>query len=420
METDRQRSKRTRRPNGASSIYKGKDGKWHGRVTVGVRDDGKPDRRHVERKTEVEVIKAVRELERERDKGTVTKAGQTWTVETWMTCWLEHIAPAKAGDNALDAYETAIRVHIIPGIGAHKLKKLEPEHLERLYAKMQANGSAAGTAHQAHRTLRTALGAAFKRGHIGRNVASLAEPPKVNEEEVEPYTMEEVKMLLKAAEGRRNGARWAVALALGLRQGEVLGLRWSDVDLEKKELRIRQSRLRPKWVHGCKGGKCGQQAGFCPQRKNVRKTTKAPKSKAGRRRVGLPDQLVTVLRHHREEQERERERAGNLWVDEGWVFAKMNGEAVVPNTDYKNWLRLLEAAGVQRKRLHDARHTAATVLLILGVPERTVMGLMGWSSTSMTKRYQHLTDDIRQGVAKRIGELVWGDEEPTEDDQNPK
>lgn len=415
-ESNNDDDKKTRNANGESSIYKGKDKYWHGRVTVGVKDDGKADRRHVMSKDRAVVVRKVRALERERDQGNVAKAGQKWTVAKWLDHWLHNIATASTGENGWDAYEVAVRVHLIPGLGAHKLKKLEPEHLEKLYAKMQDSGSSAGTAHQAHRTMRTALAAAHKRGHVTRNVAALASAPKLDDNEVEPYSVSEVKRLLEEAKGRRNGARWAIALALGLRQGEVLGLKWSDVDMDNGVMRVRENRLRPKWVHGCRKP-CGKKPGYCPQRKNKRKTTGKTKSKAGRRRVGLPDEIAALLKVHKEKQDEDRQKAGQLWHEEGWVFAKQNGEAVVPNTDYHNWQLLLKAAGVERKRLHDARHTAATVLLILGVPERTVMDLMGWSSTSMAKRYQHVTDPIRKGVAKQVGGLVWEMDEDASDDE---
>lgn len=174
MTEENKDKKRTRQPNGRSSIYQGKDGKWHGRVTVGARDDGRPDRRHVERKTRAEVTAAVRELERQRDAQTIRKPGRAWTVKTWLTHWVETIAPLAVNQNTMVGYGVAVRKHLIPGLGAHRLDKLKPEHIEVLYAKMQANGSKPATAHQVHRTFRTALNEAVRRGHLGRNPVELA------------------------------------------------------------------------------------------------------------------------------------------------------------------------------------------------------------------------------------------------------
>ncbi|MDW4907435.1 site-specific integrase [Streptomyces sp. ADMS] len=400
------KNKRTRQPNGRSSIYQGSDGKWHGRVTVGIRNDGTPDRRHVERKTRAEVTAAVRELEKQRDAKTLAKPGKPWTVKMWLTHWIDTIAPLAVNENTMVGYGVAVRKHLIPALGAHRLDKLGPEHIERFYGNMQAEGRKAGTIHQIHRTLRTALNEAVRRGYLGRNPVQLAKAPRLREEEVEPYNVEEVQRLLQAADDGRNSARWAVALALGLRQGEALGLKWADVDLERGVLMVRRSRRRPRYAHGC-GDSCGRKAGYCPQRQRTNPETADTKSRAGRRAVGLPAQLVDLLRVHQAKQSAERAAAGCDWTDEGWLFATPTGRGTSPRTDYDDWKDLLDDAKVRDGRLHDARHTAATVLLILGVSERAVMGLMGWSTTAMAARYQHMVDSVRSDVARQVDGLIW-------------
>ncbi|MFJ8742404.1 tyrosine-type recombinase/integrase [Embleya sp. NPDC127516] len=412
-----QPKKRTRQPNGASTIYQGSDGKWHGRVTVGVKDDGRPDRRHVERKTHPEVVTAVRALEKQRDAGTVRKPGKPWTVKAWLNHWVENIAKPYVSENSYDGYEVAVRVHLIPGLGAHRLERLEPEHLERFYRKMQDRGSKPATAHQAHRTIRTALGEAVRRGHLVKNPAEVAKAPRLEDEEIEPYTVDEVQRILLTAAESRNSTRWVVALALGLRQGEALGLQWTDVDLEAGYIRTRSNRLRPKYEHGC-GDKCGRKPGYCPDRKQTRRETKGTKSRAGRRTIGLPDELIELLRRHKEEQDRERKAAGDTWQDKGYVFAKPTGEPIVPNTDYHHWKALLVAAKVREGRLHDARHTAGTVLLLLGIPDRIVDSIMGWEpggSARMRARYMHVTDPMLRKVAGQVGAALWGAPEGAED-----
>ncbi|WP_327156688.1 site-specific integrase [Streptomyces tubercidicus] len=413
-----EKKKRTRQPNGRSSIYQSKDGKWHGRVTVGVRPDGKPDRRHVERKTRGEVAKAVKELERQRDAKTLRQPGRPWTVAAWLTHWIENIAPLGVNQNTMVGYGVAVRKHLIPGLGAHKLDQLKPEHIEYFYGRMMAAGSKPATAHQAHRTFRTALNEAVRRGHLGQNPVSLAKAPRVREEEVEPYTVDEVQRLLKAAVERRNSARWAVALALGLRQGEVLGLMWDDIHLDGGFLVVRRSRHRPQYAHGC-GQTCGRKAGYCPERRRTNPETADTKSRAGRRAVGLPQQLVDLLRAHRKQQETERSAAGKRWTEGGWVFPDESGRIASHRKDWAEWKELLKEAKVRDGRLHDARHTAATVLLILGVPERAVMGLMGWSTTAMAARYQHMVDAVRTDIARQVDGLIWkpdGDGPDDDDD----
>ena len=118
-----------------------------------------------------------------------------------------------------------------------------------------------------------------------------------------------------------------------------------------------------------------------------------------------------MLREHQAEQERERAAARQLWHNGGWLFADSTGKVLIPRTDTQNWKNLLAAAGVRDARLHDARHTAATVLLLLGVPEWAAMEIMGWSHSAMAARYQHLTGAIRDDIASRVGGLLWG---PTE------
>jgi len=357
-------------------------------------------------KTRAKVVERVRQLEKLRDSGRVPAAGKSWTVESWLDHWLNRIAKPSLRATSFAAYRIAVEKHLVPAIGKHRLDRLQPEHLERLYQRMIDGGARPGTAHQVHRTARTAFGEAERRGHISRNPAGLAKAPRVQPDPIEPWGIDEVRRILEAASGSRNSARWAVALALGLRQGEALALRWADVDLDQGMMRIRATRVRPTYAHGC-NNTCGCSAGLCPSRILTSPIVGETKSRAGKRVIGLPDELVTLLKEHKEHQEAEREHAAQLWTAGDWVFASPTGEPLNPNTDYHNWKALLRRAGVREGRLHDARHTAATVLLVLGVPERTVMGIMGWSSTSMAARYQHVTDPIRRDVARRVGGLLF-------------
>lgn len=398
----------SRAGNRQSSIYLGRDGHWHGRGTVGRKDDGSEGRRHVMSKSKATVVAKVRALERLRDEARVPKAGRAWTVEKWLLHWLEEIARPNIRDSSYQAYRTAITKHLLPVIGNLRLDRLEPEHIETVHRRMTDAGARPATVHQVHRTLRTALGKAERRAHLGRNPAKLVRPPRLQSEPVEPLTLEEVQRLLAAAQERRNGARWAIALALGLRQSEALALRWEDVDLEANSLRVRATRLRPVYEHGG-DGKCRKTPGYCPRRRQTNGVVGATKSAAGNRVVGLPDALVALLEDHRRQQLEERIRAGSLWQEGGCVFTTLLGRPIAPNSDYHEWRALLESAGVRHARLHDARHTAATVLLVLGVPERTVMSIMGWSSTSMAARYQRVTDPIRREVANRVGGLLFGE-----------
>jgi integrase len=179
------------------------------------------------------------------------------------------------------------------------------------------------------------------------------------------------------------------------------------VDLSNGTLRIRHNRQRPKYEHGC-GDTCGRKAGYCPERKQTRADTGPTKSRAGRRVIGLPDPVIVLLKVHQATQDAERVAARQLWHDEGWLFAKPDGRPLNPNTDYHEWKALLKEAGLRNARLHDARHTAATVLQgRLAVPTPTAMAIMGWSSAAMATRYQHVLDCIRKDVARQVGGLLW-------------
>lgn len=447
---DETNANRSRAANGESSIYYGSDGYWHGRVTVGEKDDGKPDRRHVRRKSDergedddqakAKVAKEVQRLERQRDSGQIRKAGRVPTVESWLIEWLEAVRPTLKY-KAYVAYRTAVRRHLIPGLGQHRITKVEPEKLEKLYAKKIAAGLKPGTVHQIHRTARTAFGEAHRRGRITSNPAALAKPPRLDEEEIDPFEVEDIQRLIKTALDRRNGVRFVLALALGTRQGETIGLKWSRLNDKTKLLTISKQLQRQTWQHGCDdphecGAKyhkvkpcpdgckrhrrkpcpppcppdCTEHARWCPKRKGGGLVLVDVKSRAGRRGIVLPEQLYELIKQHREQQRAERELAADLWEDDGWMFAQPNGRPIDPRRDLDEWKSLLADAGVRDARLHDARHTAATVLLLLEVPERAVMELMGWSHSSMAKRYQHVTAALRATIAERVGGFLWGDE----------
>lgn len=438
MPRKRERETGSRAPNGASTIYYSEYSKcWVGRVTMGTRDNGKPDRRTVKRQTEGECVEAVQKLEAERASGLIRKPGRSWTVEQWLTHWVENIAALSVRYKALTGYRTAVYRHLIPGLGAHRLDKIQPEHFEKLYVRMQAEGLKASTAHQVHRTARTAFGEAMKRGRIMRNPVALAKAPRVDEEEVEPFDAAETQRIIAAALHRRNGVRYVVALALGCRQGEALGFKWERLDRVNKVLLVRKALQRQTWRHGCSdphscGAKyhkvtpckdgcqrhtracpppcppdCASHARWCPERHSGGLVEVPVKSRAGKRGFVLPDELFELLSKHEEVQKREREHAGNQWQEGGWMFTQPNGRPLDPRRDLTEWKSILAEAGVRDARLHDARHTAATVLLLLGVPDRVVMDHMGWSTVTMKQRYMHVTDGLRHDVAKQLSAYFW-------------
>jgi len=359
----------------------------------------------------------VRRLERQRDDGVVVKPGRAWTVERWLIHWLENVARPSVRYKPYLGYRTAVYQHLIPGLGAHRIDRVQPEHFEKLYARMQARGLKPGTAHQVHRTARTAFGEAFKRGHIARNPVALAKPPRVEDAEVDPFEADEIDRILTLA----------------------LRLKWSRLHEPSKTLEIMKGLQRQTWQHGCAGPHacgaryhktkpcpknckrhqracpppcppdCTSHARWCPERRHGGLVEVEVKSSAGRRGIALPDQLFKLIIAHRELQHREREHAGTEWHEGGWIFAQPNGKPTDPRRDQHEWKALLKEAGVREARLHDARHTAATTLLLLGVPERAVMDVMGWSNSAMVKRYAHVTARLRRDIADRLNSFFWTD-----------
>ena len=435
-----------RTDNGEGSFYFSEDdGYWHARVVVGVKDDGTPDRRHRRSRDEKEAREKFRELMKMRDSGNVPKPGMAPTVREWLTHWVEDIAAPTVKYRTLTGYRTAVYKHLVPGLGAHRIDKIKPEHFEKLTKKIIDSGLKPATAHQVYRTARTAFGEAYRRGEILRNPMELAKPPRVEEEEIEPYEVDEVKRLLATAMEQRNGVRFVLALALGIRQGEALGLKWSKFSADKKTLQISRSLQRHKWLHGCDdahacGAKyhktepckpdcfkhkrecpppckptCTEHARHCPKRHGGGLVEADVKSRAGRRGIALPDQLVSLLVAHKAAQAKERKHAGSVWVEGEWMFAQPDGRPLDPRSDWEEWKELLMAAKVRDGRLHDARHTAATVLLILGVQPRAVEYFMGWSSGTMARRYQHIVEALKRDIADRIDGFLWAPEAgPTE------
>jgi integrase len=265
----------------------------------------------------------------------------------------------------------------------------------------------------------------------------LAKSPRVEEEEIEPFEIDDIRQLIKTALGRRNGVRFVLALALGTRQGETIGLKWSRLNDTTKTLAISRQLQRQTWEHGCAnphecGAKyhktkpcredckrhtrtcpapcppdCTSHARSCPERHGGGLVDAEVKSRAGRRGIALPAELYELLVLHRAEQDQERQHAGTEWHEGGWMFTKPTGKPIDPRRDLTDWKTLLTEAGVRDARLHDARHTAATVLLLLGVPDRAVMDFMGWSNSAMAKRYQHMTAVLRDNIAKRLSGFLW-------------
>lgn len=391
-----------RQPNGRAAIYLGADGWYHTYVTVGHKAGGKLDRRHIRGKTQAAVMDKLDQLLTSLKRGHVPEVGASPTVAEWLEHWLTVIAPRKVRASTLQGYESKVRHRIIPAIGHVRLAKLTPEQVEAFYGRLEREVAPA-TALQIHRILSRAMRVAMQRGKIGRNPCSrdLIEPPSHTRDEVEPLSAADTRRVLDAAARTVMMARWVLALALGLRQGEVLGLRWDHVDLDGPvpTVTIRWALARLKWRHGCDG--CGKRAASCPQRHGGGLQLVEVKSRRSRRTLPLSPGLVRILREHRQAQRKAR-LASRHWVDTGHVFTDAYGKPVDPRRDWGAWKVLLESAGVRDAKVHDARHTAATTMRALGWDLREIMEWLGHSQISVTTIYTHVPDDVMRERASQL------------------
>ncbi|MBN1250240.1 MAG: site-specific integrase [Anaerolineae bacterium] len=278
---------------------------------------------------------------------------------------------------------------------------------------MDRAGKAASSQLKLHRVLRRALRIAHRRGLVVRNIADLIDPPTVEDSKFVAMTEEYTAKVLDLVRDRRNGVRWSVAFALGLRQGEAIGLRWEVdgqvlVDLEAAELHVWWQLVRRRWRHGCTSAPCGKKRGAdCPQRHGGGLVWVKTKGKS-RRSIPLPPELVPALRRHRAAQKRDRLAFPGEWPGHGAVFTHEDGRLIDPREDYDEWVGILRAAGVPHRKLHIMRHTAATMLLAQGVDIRTVQKILGHRDIRTTSIYTQGADELMRDAAKAIGRKLFG------------
>jgi integrase len=237
--------------------------------------------------------------------------------------------------------------------------------------------------------LRCALEQAKVWGYVARNAAEATEPPRGVAPKIKPLTKDQARRLIEAVKGHRLEALYRIALSLGLRRGEVLGLLWSDIDLDKGTLRI-TGQVQTLRLDGCQ---------------NVR--TSSAKTAAGARELPLPDLLVQVLRRHWELQQLERSTLGVDWKEHGLVFPSKVGTPIWPRNLIRNFKLILQAAGLpETTRFHDLRHSCATILLAQGVSLKTVSDILGHTDIRTTANiYGHTDDDQKRDATERIAGL---------------
>lgn len=397
---------RTRAANGRSSIYRDARGTCHLWVTMGRDENGPAVRRHIRGRTKAEVTSRVTDLETQR-RSTAQHAATNHrqSLGQWLDEWLLAVRRSRK-PRTYTTYESLIRTHCAP-LRDTELAMVTVAQVDDLLDHVATTVSPT-TAGNLHRTLRAALSTAVRRGLIPTNPCRYATVPRVRHVEVQPLTIADVHRILDAAQRGCNAARWSVALALGLRQGEALALTWSDIDLHAGTLTVRRQLQRHPWEHGSGQPTPTHTPARCPHRHSGGLRFEDTKGGAGRRQLALPPQMLPQLADHRRTQTAERLRAGSTWQNHDLVFTGPDGSPIDPRADHQAWKTLLVDAGVRTARLHDARHTAATLLLAQGVDGRVVMSLMGWSQAVLLTRYQHVMDSMRVDAAGKVGNAIWG------------
>ena len=376
-------AKKKRKGNGAGTVYprKNKAGK-----VIGYRGsywvNGK--RRYVSAKKKSDAEKLLRQAMSDADRGLTFDAG-TLTLGSYLQRWLEDSVKDTVRTTTHERYEQITRKHITPVLGDIKLKDITAAHVRGLYMdKLQFLSPR--TVQYIHVTLHKALKQAVRDGLIPRNATEAVKPPQVRREEIRPLTPEQVKALLEAAHRDRLEALYVLAVHTGLRQGELLGLRWEDVDLDEGTLQVRRT------LTTAKGGP----------------VLSAPKTKGSKRSVKLSESSIDALRSHLQRQLEEIDRVGSLWRENGLVFASETGEPLdrrsVTNHRFKP---LLKRAGLPQIRFHDLRHTCATLLLSKNVNPKIVSEMLGHATIAITlDTYSHVLPNMQSEAAKALEDAL--------------
>jgi integrase len=373
------------RINGEGSVYQRKDGRWVGQFTDhNTIPGGKV--RYVYGKTQQEALKKLREEMTRAESGLMPEAGST-TLGNYLDWWLENIVRNKVAHRTYHNYRSQVRNHILPALGKKKLKTLKLDDLENLYRSISNSGLSSATVRYVHSVLRRALNHAMFRGLVSRNVADGASLPRLDRKESKTLSPEELNRFLKAASGDPLKALYDIAVTCGLRQGELLGLRWEDVDLEARTLKIRRQLQRSRDGSGL-----------------ILVPTKNKKN----RLIRLGDNIVKSLKAHQERQVEQIASARGHWRDPEVVFASTIGTPLDPsNLVDRSFKPLLKQAELPAIRFHDLRHTCATLLLSEGVPVKVVQEILGHSSISITMDvYSHVLPDMQEQAAAVMDGLL--------------
>lgn len=373
----------TRRGRGEGTIrQRASDGRWEGIITLGGQ------RKSFYGKTRREVVERLREAQREYEaSGGQFIGDQRQTVGQYLASWLETKRP-DVKEATWRTYAYLNRKYLTPAIGRVKLTQLTAQHVQRLIATGQTRGLSSKTLSDIYGLLHQALRAAERLGLVARDVSARVDRPRVKTPEMRTLSREQANDLLRAARGHWLEPLFRLALTTGMRHGELLALRWREVDLQGRRLSV-VATLR--WLHG--------EAIFT-----------APKTRRSRRQIALSPEMVAALRDWRHLRRVWQMAAGPAWQGERYgdtVFVDQLGRPLQPHRVLRQYRALLAAAGLPRIRFHDLRHTCATLLLAQRVHPKVVSEMLGHATVTMTlDRYSHVLPDMQEEAARVIGGML--------------
>ncbi len=368
-----------KRGNGEGSVYQRKDGRWVGQYLVYLPSG--PKYRYIYAKTRKEAADKLTKAMADRNGGIVFD-DQSLTVLDFLDVWLSDCVKDTIRVSTFERYKSITDLHISPMLGRLRLKALTPAHVQGFYRGRLDSGLSPATVQKIHVVLHKALAQAVKWSLVPRNVTEAATAPRPSPKEMRPLSAEEVRKLLDAASGDRLEALWVLAVHTGMRQGELLALKWTDVDLEAGKVSVRRTLTRESGHY----------------------TLGEPKTKRSRRTVKLTGAATEALRTHLERQMEDMDRLGDLYRDQGLVFTSDSGAPLNPsNIRNRNLRRLTGKAGLPKIRFHDLRHTCATLLLSKNVHPKIVQEMLGHATVAITlDTYSHVLPGMGDQAAQAM------------------
>ncbi len=377
--------KQRRRGHNEGTVYQTANGSFRGAVTLGWTPDGKLRRKYVSGKTKTETQRKVDLLKRQRDDGDAIPA-RDQTVGQFLTTWLEEVVKVHNRPKTYQSYEQICRVHLIPSLGRHKLVKLTAAQISAYMASKDAAGQSPRSVNYHRAILRAAINHAKRWDLVTRNVAELVQPRPEKRYEATALTLAQAGQFMAAARDDRLEALFTVALALGLRRGEALGLQWRDVDFAAGTIQVRQ---QMQFIDG-------------------RASLVEPKTDRSRRTIAVPASVLTSLRAHHHRQQFERVAASQRWKGTEWdlVFCTTVGTPCDESNVNRIFKAVLKRAGLPEMRYHDLRHSCGSLLAARGVAPRVAMEILGHSDIRMTMNvYTHVELGPKVDAAERISDL---------------